>query len=561
MSSVPLGNQPAASAPMLAVRGLKKYFGHGDRPVRAVDDVSFEIAKGEVLGLVGESGSGKSTIGRSVLKLIDPTAGEVWFEGSDLAPLSSRAMRPYRRRLQIIFQDPYASLNPRRRVGDTLDEAMATHGLHPGVARGEADRGAAVARRSRARARAAFSARVLRRAAAADRHRPRACRRAAVHRRRRAGVRARRLDPGAGHQSAVRPARALRPDDAVHLARSRRRRIPVRPDRRALSRQGDGSLAGEGAVQGAQASLHRGAARSVAAAGSGSPPRPAPARRRYPESRRSTVGLRLPHPLSRTRWMRAPRRCRRCAKSRRADSRPASATIFFEAHDEPRTHPCRNARRRNQGLSAFQPCPADLRHRRAALEPFCRRPAATAGRDPRLRARAQSCLDARLHRVHRRAAGAARQDDDGAADLRAAARRGRMGDHRRQRTATRPLRAFWRAPRHHGQSTARRSRGRRGDPPAGRASGPRVPFPHRFAGAAGLDRESRRIATDVAKADGPGRAGRAGRPHRYQDARRGARRRARGRGEQVRRALRPRVLRRACRSPATRAATRSSSTG
>jgi len=125
------------STPMLVVRGLKKYFGHGDRPVRAVDDVSFEIAKGEVLGLVGESGSGKSTIGRSVLKLIDATAGEVWFEGADLAPMSSREMRPYRRRLQIIFQDPYASLNPRRRVGDTLDEAMATHGLHPGAARGK----------------------------------------------------------------------------------------------------------------------------------------------------------------------------------------------------------------------------------------------------------------------------------------------------------------------------------------------------------------------------------------------------------------------------------------
>jgi peptide/nickel transport system ATP-binding protein len=120
---------------MLAVRGLKKYFGTGDRPVRAVDDVSFTIGKGEVLGLVGESGSGKSTIGRSVLKLIEPTAGSVEFEGNDLAPLSARDMRPYRRRLQIIFQDPYASLNPRRRVGDTLGEAMATHGLHPGPAR------------------------------------------------------------------------------------------------------------------------------------------------------------------------------------------------------------------------------------------------------------------------------------------------------------------------------------------------------------------------------------------------------------------------------------------
>jgi peptide/nickel transport system ATP-binding protein len=120
---------------ILTVAGLKKYFGHGEHPVRAVDDVSFGIRDGEVLGLVGESGSGKSTIGRSVLKLIEPTAGQVTFDGIDLVPLSASAMRPYRRRLQIIFQDPYASLNPRRRVGDTLDEAMATHGLHPGSAR------------------------------------------------------------------------------------------------------------------------------------------------------------------------------------------------------------------------------------------------------------------------------------------------------------------------------------------------------------------------------------------------------------------------------------------
>jgi len=125
-----------AEAPaMLAVRGLKKYFGASDRPVRAVDDVSFEIRAGEALGLVGESGSGKSTIGRSVLKLLDPTAGEILFDGVDLAPLSARAMRPYRRHLQIIFQDPYASLNPRQRVGDTLGEALSTHGLHPRAAR------------------------------------------------------------------------------------------------------------------------------------------------------------------------------------------------------------------------------------------------------------------------------------------------------------------------------------------------------------------------------------------------------------------------------------------
>ncbi len=127
--------ESAESPPMLSVRGLKKYFGPSDRPVRAVDDVSFEIRKGEVLGLVGESGSGKSTIGRSVLKLLDPTAGEIVFDGVDLAPLSAGAMRSYRRHLQIIFQDPYASLNPRQRVDDTLGEALSTHGLHPGPAR------------------------------------------------------------------------------------------------------------------------------------------------------------------------------------------------------------------------------------------------------------------------------------------------------------------------------------------------------------------------------------------------------------------------------------------
>ena len=118
-----MGDDVNVEAPtMMAVRGLKTYFGPTDRPVRAVDDVNFEVRTGEVLGLVGESGSGKSTIGRSVLKLVDPTAGEVVFEGVDLAPLSARAMRPYRRQMQIIFQDPYASLNPRRRVGDTLAE-------------------------------------------------------------------------------------------------------------------------------------------------------------------------------------------------------------------------------------------------------------------------------------------------------------------------------------------------------------------------------------------------------------------------------------------------------
>ena len=128
--------EPATPAePMIEIIGLKKYFGHEHHPVRAVDDVSFSVARGEVVGLVGESGSGKSTIGRSILKLIEPTAGKIQYQGKDLAGLSPRAMRPYRRDLQIIFQDPYASLNPRMRIGDIIGEALDTHKLKQGAAR------------------------------------------------------------------------------------------------------------------------------------------------------------------------------------------------------------------------------------------------------------------------------------------------------------------------------------------------------------------------------------------------------------------------------------------
>jgi len=120
------------STPLIEVRGLKKYFGRSDRPVRAVDDVSFAIAHGETLGLVGESGSGKSTIGRTVLRLVEATAGQVLYRGDDIGELSSERLRRLRSKLQIIFQDPYASLNPKMRIGAILDEALATHGLHPG---------------------------------------------------------------------------------------------------------------------------------------------------------------------------------------------------------------------------------------------------------------------------------------------------------------------------------------------------------------------------------------------------------------------------------------------
>ncbi len=128
-------------APLLEVSGLRKYF-----PVRggvfrkvasvvhAVEDVSFSIKKGQTLGLVGESGCGKTTVGRLVLRLLEPTAGSVRFAGEDLLQLSPARLRQMRRRMQIVFQDPYSSLNPRRTVGDAIGEPLFVHGLARGAA-------------------------------------------------------------------------------------------------------------------------------------------------------------------------------------------------------------------------------------------------------------------------------------------------------------------------------------------------------------------------------------------------------------------------------------------
>jgi ABC-type glutathione transport system ATPase component len=113
---------------LVEARGLVKEYGAG---ARVVDDVSFEIRRGETMGVVGESGSGKSTVARMLLRLVEPTAGEVWFEGVNLLAASSGEMREMRRRMQIVFQDPFAALNPRMRVKEILAEPFAIHRERP----------------------------------------------------------------------------------------------------------------------------------------------------------------------------------------------------------------------------------------------------------------------------------------------------------------------------------------------------------------------------------------------------------------------------------------------
>jgi len=130
--------------PVLEIEGLKKHFpirkgflrqvaGH----VFAVDGVSFTINEGETLGLVGESGCGKSTVGRAILRLIEPTDGAIRVGGRDIRELGKAELKPYRRQMQIIFQDPYSSLNPRMTVGDIVGEPLSTHGIASGKAREE----------------------------------------------------------------------------------------------------------------------------------------------------------------------------------------------------------------------------------------------------------------------------------------------------------------------------------------------------------------------------------------------------------------------------------------
>ncbi|HJM49162.1 MAG TPA: ABC transporter ATP-binding protein [Alphaproteobacteria bacterium] len=133
------GPPEAAGQALVEVRELRKYFAVSEgllmsrsvAQVKAIDGISFHIQKGETLGLVGESGCGKTTTGRCILQLDRPSAGHIVFDGVDLTSLDQRALSPYRQKIQVIFQDPYSSLNPRMKIGQIIAEPMKVHGIEP----------------------------------------------------------------------------------------------------------------------------------------------------------------------------------------------------------------------------------------------------------------------------------------------------------------------------------------------------------------------------------------------------------------------------------------------
>src|SRR4030095_955399 len=254
-----------AETPLLRVKNLKKYFpirgGLFSREVArgpAVDDLSMEILKGETLGLLRGARCGKSTTGRCILRLIEPTAGEVWFEDKNVTTLDKRSLRQLRRDMQIIFQDPYASLNPRMTVGSIIGEALVIHKL----AKTKREREERVVHLLET---VGLSADHLRRyphefsggrrrrlgiARPPPRRPPTRCRS------RGAGLGARRVDPGPGHQPPGGSPEAVQLDLPVHRPRPVGGRAHLDARRRHVPRHARGDRACEGAVQQSEASVH-----------------------------------------------------------------------------------------------------------------------------------------------------------------------------------------------------------------------------------------------------------------------------------------------------------------
>ena len=249
------------AAPLLAVDGLTKTFagrrGRGGRAeVRAVNDVSFEIGRGETLGLVGESGSGKSTAAACLLRLLPSDGGSVVFDGTDVLALPPARLRELRRRIQVVFQDPYGSLDPRFSVRELVEEPLLVHGERSADRRREQalamlERVGLVRRPGRAE-----PARLLRRSAAAHRHRAGPRPQPRPGRPRRAGDRPRRLRAGPDPQPPAGAAEGARPGIPVHRPRPRGGAVHVPPDRGDVPRPGRRDRDDGRAVRPAVAPLH-----------------------------------------------------------------------------------------------------------------------------------------------------------------------------------------------------------------------------------------------------------------------------------------------------------------
>ena len=239
------GEQPGTHPPLVDVENLtirfpvgrSGFWGGTIQFVHAVEDVTLDIQRGETLGLVGESGSGKTTLGRAILRRIDPWSGTIRFDGEDITQVTGKQLRLLRRRMQLVFQDPYASLNPRMNVLELVAEPLVVHGLvKDAAARPRRGSGSARALWAPGGHRRPLPARLQRRPTAADRHRPRAGAAARVHRRRRAGVGARRLGQGAGREPLAGPAAGAWPDIPVHRPRPLSRAPHLAPDRDSVRR-------------------------------------------------------------------------------------------------------------------------------------------------------------------------------------------------------------------------------------------------------------------------------------------------------------------------------------